>query len=109
MAKTGKHRIKASINTSERREIVWVSPDEIKTNPRNARTHSKKQIRQIADSILTFGFVVPLVVDETNITLLGHGRLAAATDLGLKKVPVIVLEGLSESRKRALLLADNKI
>jgi DNA modification methylase len=109
MTKTGKRRIKESINTSERHGIKWVSPDEIKTNPRNARTHSKKQIRQIAGSILAFGFVVPLVVDETNTTLLGHGRLAAAIDLGLKKVPVIVLGGLSESKKRALLLADNKI
>ena len=87
-------------------QIKWVSPH---TNPRNARTHSKKQIRQIADSILAFGFVVPLVVDESNTILLGHGRLAAAIDLDLRTVPVIVLEGLSESKKRALLLADNKI
>jgi DNA modification methylase len=81
----------------------------LKTNPRNARTHSKKQIRQIADSIVAFGFVVPLVVDESSTILLGHGRLAAAILLGLSKVPVIVLEGLSEAKKRALLLADNKI
>ena len=90
-------------------QIKWVSPHALKRNARNARTHSKKQIRQIADSILAFGFVVPLVIDETNTTLLGHGRLAAAIDLDLKKVPVIVLEGLSEAKKRALLLADNKI
>ena len=90
-------------------QIKWVSPNALKPNPRNARTHSKKQIRQIADSILAFGFAVPLVVDENNTILLGHGRLEAANVLGLGEVPVIVLEGLSEAKKRALLLADNKI
>ena len=90
-------------------QIKWVSPHTLKPNPRNVRTHSKNQIRQIADSIVAFGFVVPIVVDENNTILLGHGRLAAATDLGLNEVPVIVLEGLSETKKRALLLADNKI
>ena len=90
-------------------QIKWVSPHALKPNPRNARTHSKKQIRQIANSILAFGFVVPLVVDENNTILLGHGRHAAAIDLDLDEVPAIVLEGLSETKKRALLLADNKI
>jgi DNA modification methylase len=90
-------------------QIKWVSPDAVKPNPRNARTHSKKQVRQIADSIVAFGFVVPLVADENGMILLGHGRLAAAILLGLSEVPVIVLEGLSEAKKRALLLADNKI
>jgi DNA modification methylase len=90
-------------------QIRWVSPRVLKVNPRNARTHSKKQIRQIADSILAFGFVVPVVVDETDTILLGHGRLAAALDLDLKVVPVIIVEGLSDAKKRAVLLADNKI
>ena len=90
-------------------QIKWVSPHALKPNPRNARTHSKKQIRQIGESVLTFGFVVPLVVDEIDTILLGHGRHAAAIDLDLEVVPVIVLEGLSEAKKRALLLADNKI
>jgi DNA modification methylase len=90
-------------------QIKWVSPHGLKPNSRNARTHSKKQIRQIADSVLAFGFVVPIVVDENNTILLGHGRLAAAIDLDLNEVPVIFLEGLSEAKKRALVLADNKI
>src|SRR4249920_3858835 len=90
-------------------QIKWVSPDALKPNPRNARTHSKKQIRQIADSIVAYGFVVPLLADESLMTLAGHGRLGAAKLLGLNEVPVIVLEGLSEAKKRALLLADNKI
>ena len=90
-------------------KIEWVSPDELKPNPRNARTHSKKQIRQIADSIVAYGFTVPLLIDENAMIIAGHGRLTAAKLLGLSKVPVIVLKGLSEAKKRALLLADNKI
>ena len=90
-------------------QIKWISPHALKPNQRNPRTHSKKQIRQIADSVLAFGFVVPLVVDESNTILLGHGRLAAAINLDLNEVPVIMLGGLSEAKKRALLLADNKI
>ena len=90
-------------------EIELLPMGEIKPNPRNARTHSKKQIRQIADSIGVFGFLVPVLVDETSTTLGGHGRIEAAKLLGFQKVPVIRVEGLSETQKRALLLADNKI
>ena len=54
---------------------IDVSPDAIKPNPRNARTHSKKQIRQIADSIGAFGFTVPVIIDENSMLLAGHGRL----------------------------------
>jgi ParB/Sulfiredoxin domain len=91
------------------KQLKWVSPDTLKTNPRNARTHSKKQIRQIADSIRAFGFVVALLVDENGMLVAGHSRLEPAKLLGLSEVPVIVLKGLSEAKKRALLLADNKI
>ena len=90
-------------------EIQYVSPDALKPNPRNARTHSKKQIRQIADSIVACGFTVPVLIDETSMLLAGHGRLEAAKLLGLKKIPAIRLHGLSEAQKRALLIADNKI
>jgi 16S rRNA G966 N2-methylase RsmD len=81
----------------------------LKRNPRNARTHSANQIRQIADSIRQFGFVVPIVVDENRIILAGHGRLDAAKLLGLNHVPVIEVRGLSEAKRRALALADNRI
>lgn len=81
----------------------------LKTNPRNARTHSKKQIAQIAESIRQFGFVVPIIVDESRTILAGHGRHAAAKLLGLPEVPVIEVRGLSPGKKRALALADNKI
>ena len=83
--------------------------DAIKPNPRNAHTHSKKQIRQIAKSIDVFGFTVPVIIDETSTLLAGHGRFEAAKLRGLKKIPAIRLHGLSEAKKRALLLADNKI
>ena len=83
--------------------------DALKPNARNARTHSKKQIRQIADSIAAFGFVVPIVVDEGGIIIAGHGRYAAAKLLGLRQVPVLEVQGLSETKRRALAIADNKI
>jgi ParB-like chromosome segregation protein Spo0J len=82
---------------------------EVKPNPRNARTHSKKQIRQIADSIVVCGFIVPVLIDENSMLLAGHGRLEAAKLLGLKRIPAIRLYGLSEAQKRALLIADNRI
>ena len=89
--------------------MQWIAADALKTNARNARTHSKKQIRQIADSIDAFGFVVPILIDEGGVIIAGHGRYAAAALLGLDKVPVIRVEGLSEAKRRALALADNKI
>ena len=86
-----------------------IAVDALKPNARNARTHSKKQIRQIADSITAFGFVVPIVIDEGNNIIAGGGRYAAAVLLGLQEVPVIRVEGLSKAKRRALALADNKI
>ena len=82
---------------------------DLRINPNNVRTHSKKQIRQIANSIEEFGFAVPICVDENGFILAGHGRLQAAQLLGLKTVPVVQVVGLSEARKRAFMLADNKI
>jgi ParB/Sulfiredoxin domain len=78
-------------------------------NRRNARTHSKKQIGQIAESIKAFGFLVPILVDEQRNIIAGHGRFAAAQSLNLDKIPVISVVGLSVAQKRALAIADNKI
>jgi DNA modification methylase len=89
--------------------MQWIAVDVLKPNGRNARTHSKKQTRQIADSIAAFGFLVPILIDEGNLIIAGHGRYAAAKLLGLKEVPVIGVEGLSEGKRRALAIADNKI
>jgi ParB-like chromosome segregation protein Spo0J len=83
--------------------------DQIRPNPRNPRTHSAKQIRQIADSIVGFGFTNPLLVDEHGALIAGHGRYQAAKLLGLTAVPAITLPGLSSARRRALAIADNKI
>ena len=83
--------------------------DALKSNARNARTHSRKQIRQIADSIAAFGFLVPILIDEGRVVIAGHGRYAAAKLLGLKQVPAIEVRDLSEAKRRALALADNKI
>ena len=83
--------------------------DEVHPNPRNARTHSKKQVRQIARSINQFGFLNPIMIDEASMALAGHGRLAAARLLGKTQVPVVVISHLSEAEKRAYVLMDNKL
>lgn len=76
---------------------------------RNARIHDKKQVRQIANSIKQFGFNVPILIDGNKRIIAGHGRLMAAKELGLKKVPVISIEHLTEAQKRAFIIADNKL
>jgi DNA modification methylase len=76
---------------------------------RNARTHSEAQVAQIAASIREFGWTNPILVDADNGVIAGHGRLLAARKLGIADVPVIVLAGLSEAQKRALVIADNKL
>jgi ParB/RepB/Spo0J family partition protein len=85
-----------------------LSIQDVKPNPRNPRIHSNRQIDQIANSIKAFGFVAPIVVDETLTLIAGFGRLKAAERLGLTELPAIELRGLSAARKRALALADNK-
>jgi ParB-like nuclease domain len=77
--------------------------------PGNARTHSKKQVRQIADSIARFGFINPILIDDEDKIIAGHGRLAAAKLLGLKRVPTLRLSGLDPAERRAYALADNKL
>lgn len=76
---------------------------------RNARTHSKKQVRQIADSIKTFGFTNPVLVDDEDRILAGHGRIEAAKLLELEHVPCVQLSSMTPDQKRAYVLADNKL
>jgi ParB-like chromosome segregation protein Spo0J len=76
---------------------------------RNPRTHSKKQIHQIAASIQEFGFNNPVLVDSENRIIAGHGRMDAAKLLGLQEVPTIVLGHLTEGQREGFLIADNKI
>jgi DNA modification methylase len=82
---------------------------ELKPYPRNARTHSKKQIKQIAASIERFGFTNPVLVSDDGEIIAGHGRVEAAKLLGLQTVPTLVLSHLSEAERRAYVLADNKL
>jgi ParB-like chromosome segregation protein Spo0J len=94
-----------------------VMPDKLERWPierlvpyeRNARTHSAEQVAQIAASIQEFGFTNPILVASDDGILAGHGRLAAAKDLGLAEVPVVVLDHLSPTQRRAYVLADNKL
>lgn len=84
-------------------------PGDLKPYARNARTHSPKQIAEIAASITAFGFNNPILVDKDNGIVAGHGRVEAAKLLGLVSVPTIRLEHLTEAQKRAYILADNKL
>ncbi len=76
---------------------------------KNARTHSRKQIRQIADSIERFGFTNPVLIDNNNAILAGHGRVAAAELLGMSEVPCLRIETMTPEEKRAYVIADNKL
>lgn len=89
--------------------ILLMPIQDITPSKRNARTHSKKQIEQIANSMLRFGTTSPIVTDERGNIICGHGRLLAAQQIGLDTFPVIVVSGLQDAEKRALALADNKI
>jgi hypothetical protein len=89
--------------------IVLRPPDSLTINPHNARSHSKRQIRQIANSIKAAGFIGAIVIDEADIVLRGHGTLAASKILKLERVPTLKVTGLSEAQKRAFVIADNKI
>lgn len=82
---------------------------ELKPYKGNARTHSRKQVRQIADSIKRFGFNNPVLVDDDGMIIAGHGRVEAAKLLGLAAVPTLRLSHLSDAEKRAYVIADNKL
>lgn len=75
----------------------------------NARTHDDKQVAQIAASIKEFGFLTPIIISGDNTILCGHGRYYAAQKLGLKKIPCIKEEYLTESQRKAYIIADNKL
>jgi len=89
--------------------VVWRRIEALRPDPANPRSHSPKQIRQLARSIGAFGFNVPILVDRTLRIIAGHGRLLAAQDLGWREVPTIVLDHLSEAEARAFMIADNRV
>jgi len=84
-------------------------PDTLRPYPRNARRHSKKQIRQIAESIRTFGFTNPVLISDGAEIIAGQGRVEAAKLLKLATVPTLRLSHLSATERQAYVLADNKL
>lgn len=95
--------------TSLALKIRYVSPASLIDNPRNARTHPKKQIAKLKAAIHRFGFLVPILIDGDNVIIAGHGRRMAALELGLSEVPVIVISEMDDDDRRAFMHADNLI
>ena len=89
--------------------VTYVPITSLVSNCHNARTHSSHHIRQIAQSIETFGFNNPVLIDCRNTIIAGHGRVAAAKRLGMAEVPTIRIEGLTEDQLRAYIIADNRL
>ena len=94
---------------SLRLNVEWVSVGTLRPAARNARTHSKKQIRQLAAVIKQVGFLVPILTDKHGRIIAGHGRREAAILLGMSEVPVICVSHLTDAEIRALALADNRL
>src|SRR5271166_5080199 len=95
--------------TAARLAVRWLPVEALTPDPRNARVHVPRQVARIADSILAFGFNVPILIDEKGGVLAGHGRVLAARRLGLKEVPTITVDHLTESESRAFMIADNRL
>lgn len=89
-------------------QIEMIPTGELRPYPWNAKRHEEEQVQRIANSISAFGFKIPVIVDEDNLLIAGHGRLEAAKYLGLREVPAVRVTGLTEQQKRAYRLADNK-
>lgn len=90
-------------------QMVWMDRAKLSPYPSNPVDHPEAQVEEIAASIQQFGFINPVLIDDANVVIAGHGRLLAAEKLGLKKVRVIRLSHLSEAQARALRVADNAI
>jgi DNA modification methylase len=90
-------------------QIIYRRIDELKPHPANPRRHSKKQIRQISNSIRTFGFNVPILIDRDGNVIAGHGRRLAARELGMSEAPTLCLDHLTPAQACAFRIADNKL
>lgn len=90
-------------------QIEQISIDALMPYARNSRTHSTAQIAQLVASINEFGFTNPVLIDEANGIIAGHGRVLAATQLGMQDVPCLRLSHLTEAQRRAYVIADNKL
>lgn len=94
---------------TDKREIEYVALDKLTPYARNSRTHTKDQVKQIAASIREFGFTNPVLIDDEGTIIAGHGRVLAAQHLQLAEVPCIRLGYLTETQRRAYVIADNKL
>lgn len=90
-------------------QISYLSPEQLRAASHNARTHSRKQIKQIARSIERFGFINPVLVSDDSVIIAGHGRVEAAKLLGLSAVPTVRLSNLSAAERRAYVITDNRL
>lgn len=93
----------------EELNIVYKPIKELKPYKKNAKKHSKEQVEQIANSIKEFGFTQPVIIDKHNSVVAGHGRILGAKKAGLKQVPTVCLEDLTEEQIKAYRLVDNKL
>ena len=92
-----------------KQQITYKNVSDLIPYARNSRTHSEAQVLQIAASIKEFGFTNPILIDGENGIIAGHGRVLAAMKLSINEVPCIELSGMTETQKRAYIIADNKI
>jgi DNA modification methylase len=104
-SRSPEHSLKASLSL----KIVYCRIDALKPDPANPRRHTKKQIRQIADSIKTFDFNVPILIDGEGNIVAGHGRFFACRLLGITEVPTLCLNHLTPEQARAFRIADNRL
>lgn len=89
--------------------IVYKSLKTLKPYKKNAKKHNKEQVERIANSIKEFGFTQPVIIDKNNCVVAGHGRILGAKKAGLKQVPTVMLEDLTEEQIKAYRLVDNKL
>lgn len=92
-----------------RDQIIYRKISELKPYKKNAKKHTKEQVKQIANSILEFGFTQPVLIDSDDNVVAGHGRCLGAKKAGLKEVPTLCLDDLTEEQIKAYRLADNKL
>lgn len=97
------------MQTSENLAIVYLPLANLTPHPQNPRQHPATQRAQIAESIRTFGWTSPVLIDEDGVILAGHGRCEVAKDMDMDTVPTVTIKGLTEEQKRAYVLADNKL
>jgi ParB-like chromosome segregation protein Spo0J len=104
-SRSPEHSLKASLSL----KIVYCRIDALKPDPANPRRHTKKQIRQIAESIKAFGFNVPILIDRSGNIIAGHGRWLAGREFGMTEVPTLCLDHLTPAQARAFMIADNRL